>query len=467
MNDYIQTILLFIIVSSSSLFAQNTITLDSTILTEREVAIGIQVPWEIIYGPDDHLWVTEKRGRVLRIEPESGNTTTVLNIQSIVESGSEPGLLGMALHPDFEATPHVFLAYTYVEGGFNTSEKLVRYTWNETELVDGIDILTGIDAGGIHNGSRLLISTDNKILMTTGDVGSANNSQDMSNLNGKLLRINLDGSIPEDNPMPGSYIYSYGHRNSQGLAYGPNGLLYSSEHGAQSSDEFNIIEAGRNYGWPNVEGACNTNTEINFCETFDVKEPLGEYSPCVGVNGICYYNHAAIPEWEGKMLMAVLGGFVKDPRISVLELSDDGLSVLDEKQYFDDYGRLRDVCVNPNNGAIFFATNGNNYPSSGPNRIIEYRNLGSGVSNDDLIPADQFIKIYPNPISSGALLKISFSESFIGQTFDIIAFTGETVSTISIENTEMNVQLPQMPIGNYYLKASNKNGTITQKIIVQ
>lgn len=352
-----------------------TVFLDSTILVGREVANDLDVPWEILWGPDDHIWVTEKVGRVVRINPETGTKEVILDITGIVESGNEPGLLGMVLHPDFENNPLVYLAYTYLEGGFQIKERLESYEYNGANLFNPTTIIEGIGGAGIHNGSRLLITPDNKLLMTTGDRSNGESAQDLNDLNGKILRINLDGSVPDDNPIADSYVYSYGHRNSQGLAYGPNGQLYASEHGAQQSDEFNIIEANRNYGWPTVQGECNTTAEQNFCNQFNVREPLWEWSPCVAVNGIEYYDHPGIPEWQGKMLMAVLGGFVQDPRLSILEFNADGTQVVNEEEYFSDYGRIRDVCVNPHNGAIYFATNGFSYPSSGPNTIIEYINV--------------------------------------------------------------------------------------------
>ena len=349
--------------------------LENTVLVGREVTGGLEVPWEILWGPDDHIWVTEKVGRVVRVDPVSGDKEVVLDITGIVESGSEPGLLGMVLHPDFNNNPKVYLSYTYLEGGFQIKERLESYDYNGTDLFNPVTLLEGIGGAGIHDGSRLLISPDNKILMTTGDRSNGETAQDMNDLNGKILRINLDGSVPDDNPIADSYIYSYGHRNPQGLAYGPNGQLYASEHGAQQSDEFNLIESNRNYGWPTVQGECNTTAEQSFCDQFNVREPLWEWSPCVAVNGIEYYDHPGIPEWQGKMLMAVLGGFVQDPRLSILEFNADGTQVVSEQEYFSDYGRIRDVCVNPHNGAIYFATNGFNYPSSGPNTIIEYINV--------------------------------------------------------------------------------------------
>ena len=445
--------------------SQSTITLDSTTLTERELAIGLDVPWEISWGPDDMIWVTEKPGRVLRIDPTNGSTNTVLNIENQVRSGSESGLLGMAFHPEFNSSPKIFLVYTFGGPG-STFERMVSYDWNGSQLENEEVLIDNIKGASIHDGSRLLITKDQKILMTVGDAGDETSSQNKSLLNGKLLRINLDGSIPEDNPDPNSYVYSFGHRNSQGLAYGPNDQIYSSEHGQSNSDEFNIIEANRNYGWPNVEGRCNTNSEINFCNANNVKEPLIEWSPCVAVNGICFYDNDAIPEWKGKMLMAVLGGFARLPRLSVLSFNEDGSEVEKEDQYFDNYGRIRDVCVNPKSGAIYFATNGSFYPSSGPNRIIEYANLDFTSPNVDLDP-NQFIKIFPNPIGVDRILNIEYSENFIGSPFEIYDFNGKIVSTGTLLTNKTQIDLTSYSNGSYYLKASNTLGSMSRTIILQ
>lgn len=445
--------------------AQTTITLDSTILQERVIAVGVNVPWEILWGQDDHIWFTEKIGTVKRIDPLTGFVTEVLSLTNDVESDAEPGLLGMVLHPDFENNPKVYLVYNYVQGAFDLGERLVSYTWNGTELIDPVTLIDDIPAAGIHNGSRLLFSKDGKLLMTTGDVGSGNLSQDMTSLNGKLLRINPDGSVPTDNPDPTSYIYSYGHRNSQGLTYGPNDILYSSEHGAQSSDEFNIIEAGRNYGWPNVQGECNTTTEINFCNANNVREPLAEWSPCVAVNDLTYYNHDGIPEWKGKMLMAVLGGFVKQPRISVLSLSEDGLTMEGEEEFFDNYGRIRDICVNPHTGAIYFATNGDFYPSSGPNTIVEY--FPQVISSSEDIPEDKsLIKVYPNPARQNTSITLTADASMVNASYEVINYNGKVWANGSV-NKSTTISTQGLPVGNYYIKVSNAQGVTTKKLIIQ
>lgn len=446
--------------------AQPTVTVGNTTLTENIVATGIIVPWEILWGPDDHIWITEKRGQILRLNPSNGNYTTILNHQSSVSSGSERGMLGMTLHPDFENTPKVYVVYNYSSGGIK--ERLSSFDWNSgtEQLNNEVILLNNIPGGNIHDGSRLMITADGKILMSTGDVGSTANSQNISSLNGKFLRINLDGSIPTDNPDPSSYVYSYGHRNPQGLCQGPNGIIYSSEHGQSNSDEFNIIEEDRNYGWPNVEGACNTGSEITFCNANNVREPLAEFSPCAAVNGVEYYDHPAIPEWQNSVLMAVMGGFaLSDNRLSILHLSSDGLSVTSQDEYFDNYGRLRDVCINPYSGSVYFATNGPSYPSSGSCEIVEYRNLDySAVGIEDNKAEDQFINVSPNPMTDR--MNISFSKNFIGKTYEVVSYEGKRMLTNTINSTSTSLTNEKLAAGNYFLRATNDQGTITRAFVV-
>ncbi len=459
-------ILSFLFVATT--FAQTTVTVGNTVLTERQVATGLDIPWEILWGADDHIWVTERTGRVKRINPENGNTTTVLNLASDIFGGDgEPGLLGMALHPDFDNTPKVFLVYTYLVTGNTRREKLVTYDWDGSSLSNEQVVLDGLLAANIHNGSRLLFLPDNTLLMTTGDVGNSSNSLNMNSLMGKTLRMNMDGSIPSDNPDPTSLIYTYGNRNAQGLCEGPNGRIYASEHGQNHSDEINIIQAGDNYGWPEVEGPCNTSLEANYCNSNDVREPIWAWTNyCIAPNDLVYYNHPAIPEWENSLLVAILGGIsAQEPRVSVLKLNSNGLGVISEEEYFPNFGRIRDVCVNPNNGAIYFATNGTFYPGSGPNRIMEYKNNDFTSSNEVIYDIDnQYIKVSPNPIRTVG--KIEFSESFIGFKYDIISYNGQIVKSATITDSTVEISKDLLPTGAYYIKATNDEGTITQTIMM-
>lgn len=458
------TLLIFILFTFKGIAQLDTIQLETTRLVKSEIAIGLTVPWDLVWGPDDHIWATERWGTVLRINPSTGLTIRVLDIINQVTADQESGLLGMALHPDFLNSPYVYIVYVY-DDTWPYTERLARYEWNGSELVDEVVLLDDLPASTIHNGSRLLITEDNKLLMTTGDVGNSDLSQDMSSLMGKLLRLNLDGSIPDDNPDPSSYIYSYGHRNSQGLAIGPGGQIYASEHGAQSSDEFNIILGDRNYGWPAVQGACNTNAEMNFCQNNNVVEPLMEWSPCVAVNGLTYYDHDAIPEWKGKMLMAVLGGFVQQPRVSVLTFNGEGTQVVNEEQYFDQFGRIRDIIVSPD-GAIYFATNGQFYPGSGPNMIVAYEPLVTS-NTEDLDDQNSLINLYPNPASADQSITLEYDILLSGGTYKVIGYDGREADGGTLDVNANQIKIEGLPSGQYYVLIQSEAGSITKSFIVE
>ena len=452
---------------STHVSAQRELLLETTTLTEREVAIGLDVPWEMKWGPDDYIWLTERPGRMKRIKPRTGNVTEILDLTNIVGNFAESGMLGFCFHPDFQNNQRLFLAYDIGNNENNLTKRLSAFRWDGTQLVDEQILLENIRAFQFHSGCRLLISRDDKLLMTLGDIFNEELPQDKNSLHGKLLRINLDGSVPSDNPIPNSYIYAYGLRNSQGLAYGPQDRLYISEHGPDSADEFNQVVAGANYGWPNVLGQCNTGPEIAFCNANNVQEPLIEWTPPVAPSDIIYYNHEAIPEWEGQMLMAMLGGFfARFSGIRFIDLNEAGTTVLNSSEvFFRDYGRIRDICINPNNGAIYFATNGSAYPSQGPNRIIEYRNLDFISTVIDEPDVDQYFNVFPSPVKHGQALSIDYSSSFNNTVAEIYSMNGEFIQTISI-NRQKGIATDEFEAGQYFIKVANGKGTITQKFIV-
>ena len=253
----------------------------------RVVASGLNMPWEVVLGPDDQLWVTERTGRrVIRVNPVNGAITPALTVADSYDPGESwhEGVLGLALHPDLlknAGRDYVYVAYTYdADAGPALLRKLKvrRYTYDTATftLRDPVDVITNLPAHDDHGGGRLAFGPDQKLYLTRGDNGgnwlanycSPNLSQDLptaaqvaardwSTYVGKILRLNLDGSIPADNPTLNgvrSHIYTYGHRNPQGLGFGPSGLLYSSEHGPGTDDELNLIAAGSNYGWPHIAG---------------------------------------------------------------------------------------------------------------------------------------------------------------------------------------------------------------------
>lgn len=449
---------LTLILGLQSALAQPTWQVGNTTLTEYDLITGVQLPWEILWGPDDFVWMTSRAGDVLRIDPATGNYTVVLEKNVMNGGNGEPGMLGMAMHPEWETTPKVYIVYC-AGTSWNGEEYLSVFDWNGEALVNEQILLT-LDAGGIHNGSRLLVLPDHTLLMTAGDVGASGLAQSLTSLQGKTLRLNLDGSIPEDNPFPDSYIYTWGNRNSQGLALGPDGIIYSSEHGQNSNDEFNILVPGGNYGWPQVEGFCNTSAEEAFCLENDVVEPLKAWSPCIAVNGIEYYNHPAIPEWQHSVLLSVLGGLGGQyERLSVLHLSEDGLNVDSEDQYFSSFNqRIRDVAVNPYTGSVYVAFNGTSYPGSGPNIIKEFRNesFASAVAEGpELLKAVAF----PNPTQGD--IRFDWGIPVTQGTYRIFSFAGQLVKTGIANGTQLTLATDELSEGAYFMQLDHERGTLT------
>lgn len=305
--------ILLLCCSTASLYAQRTETWSNQVFKIDTLASAMSFPWEITYGPDDSIWVTESRNyRVVKIHPGNKGRRTILNLSSSknfnrpdATGGQWPqgGLMGLAVHPQLlEGKPYVYLAYVYqwIGCGSNNSgcifrTRLVRYTYNTVNgsLANATTILDALPGSNDHNSGRLTIGPDLKLYYTIGDMGAGqfnnlnrpNNAQVKHIYEGKILRLNtepdddaLNGAdpynrwIPNDNPFthPVSGFrlatYSTGHRNPQGIVWGKrNGtdILYSDEHGDKSDDEVNIIEAGANYGWPFVAGKCDNNYSIH------------------------------------------------------------------------------------------------------------------------------------------------------------------------------------------------------------
>ena len=250
--------------------------------TLRVVASALDNPWDLAWGPDGGLWVTERTGfRVTRLDPADGSKHVALTLTDVYQSVVQDGLLGIAFHRDPGGRDDAFVAYTYDRDPGPEVVRRIRvrrYTYDggTRTLTAPVDVLDNMPAHDDHGAGRLVVGPDGKLYFSRGDQGSnflANycnpnraqdvptadevNRRDWSTYQGKILRMNLDGSIPADNPQFAgvrSHIYAIGLRNTQGLVFGPGGLLYGSDHGPSTDDELNVIESGRNYGWPNVAG---------------------------------------------------------------------------------------------------------------------------------------------------------------------------------------------------------------------
>lgn len=442
--------------------AQSQITIGNTTLQVDTLASGLDIPWEIIYGPDNHIWMTERRGRVSRLNPMNGQVTVILNHQSSVWQNSESGMLGMALHPDFATTPHVFIAYTYGSSSSNAKEKIVRFEYNGTNLINETTLLDNIPANSTHIGCRMLFMPDGTLLFTTGDAQNQPNSQNMNALSGKVLRMNQDGTIPTDNPYgSGSYVYANGLRNAQGLVQLANGRIFISEHGPNTDDEFMELFPGRNYGWPNVHGFCTSTSEIQFCADSNVVEPLVAWTPTIAPSDLIFYENPLFPEWNNKFLMTVL----KDRMLVAIDMNDDMDEVLTQTQYLNNtYGRLRDICVGPNK-EIYLATNGPFWSNSQPNThtIVRLRPPFSGVGLEQNVL--HTLKLYPNPSTGTFKIEASDIHGVLNSVL-VRDLSGRVVAQFENVALHQEMSLEKVPSGVYFVEVELDGTVAVERLLV-
>lgn len=343
---------------------------DKTTIGITTLAENINIPWEITWGPDDWIWYTEQAGKVWKVNPKTGEKKHMLTIPDVWMKRST-GLLGMVLHPNNKEFPFLFVDYTSEKGNTHIT-KLVRYEIGKDTLINPTTLLE-IEASGGHNGSRLVLQDDTHLFWATGDVAKKGYAQDSTKLNGKILRLKIDGTIPSDNPIKNSYVYAWGLRNMQGMAISDKGELYVSEHGDAIEDEINHIKPLQNYGWQDIEGFEDTDAEKEFARKNRTTEPMIAWTPTIAPAGLDYYNHAAIPEWRNALLLTSL----KNSSLRILKLNEEGNKIIsDEIALKDHYGRLRDLCVSPD-GDIFISTSnrdwnpGKGFPIPQDDRILK------------------------------------------------------------------------------------------------
>ncbi|HVY52481.1 MAG TPA: glucose/sorbosone family PQQ-dependent dehydrogenase [Devosia sp.] len=416
---------------------------DMKVLTQ-----GLQNPWEITWGPDGYLWVTERTaGKIDRINPADGSVSVAAEFPESYAPGGQDGLLGLALHPELlkgTGKDYVFTAYTYVDRARGPDDtvtdpgspyrflytKIVRLTYNAStgKLSDPIDLIAGLPASSDHNSGRMKIGPDGKLYYTIGDGGNDQlgnwcipiqaqrlpTADEVAQKNwfayqGKSLRLNLDGSIPDDNPeISGvrSHIYTYGHRNMQGIDFAPDGTLYASEQGPKTDDEVNILLPGKNYGWPHVAGfrdnkayqyarwkdATTPCEQLTFSDiTIDPSVPREDETSwteamqdplvtmftvpsdwnftdpvCAGIDFVCWPTVApssietympgpgeGIPGWENSLIVTTL----KRGSIYRIPLASDGKSLRGPiERYFQSENRFRDTAFSPDKKTMYVIT---------------------------------------------------------------------------------------------------------------
>lgn len=433
--------------------ALTSFAVGNTTVTASELVSNLNIVWELRWGPDNFLWMTERHGRVSRVNPATGQVLPLLNVPDVTQH-SEGGLLGMVLHPQFATSPYVYLVYSYTNPGGQVKVRLARYTYSAAanSLANPVTLLEDIGTGVYHFGSRLVILPDLTLLMTTGDANDANTAQDLRSLNGKTLRLNLDGTVPANNPIPGSYVYSWGHRNSQGLVQAPSGRIYSSEHGQSTDDEINLIEPNRNYGWPNVEGYCNLPAEASFCAANNVREPLTNWTPTIAPAALAYYDHPAIPGWRNSLLLACLNG----NKLVHLPLDAAGTGIGPRADFLTAQGRLRAVCVSPQ-GRVYIGTSA----STPTNRVLVLENRAYLATKPAAARLE--FQLAPNPAGRQATLRLPAS----GLHLTVRDLLGRVVYTQRSAPATTTLNLAQLCPGTYLVEARGPQGTGTKRLVVE
>jgi glucose/arabinose dehydrogenase len=332
--------------------------IDSTFETQDKakfkvemVASGLEVPWGFGWMPNGDMLVTERPGRVRVIEKGKLRPEPVFVVPD-VEPSSESGLMDVSVHPNFATNNFVYLAYAYNSDGKHV--KIVRYKYVNAKLAEPTIVIDKIPAAPNHAGTRARFGPDGKLYVTTGDSTDWNLAQDKNSLAGKTLRLNDDGTVPKDNPFVGKEgyrpeVWTTGHRNAQGLAWQPgSGLMFQTEHGPSQfegrgggADEVNIVEAGKNYGWPTVYG---TKAQTGL------EAPLLEYSPACAPASGAFYNADKLPQFKGNFFLGCLRG------AKIIRVMLDGRKVvMQEDLLAGNLGRIREIGEGPD-GYLYFST---------------------------------------------------------------------------------------------------------------
>lgn len=339
--------------SSSQVFSTD----DGVRFRVEVVAKGLEIPWSLVFMPDGRLLVPERHGRVRVIDTARGTADIALTIDNVFTEG-EAGLLGLALDPAFASNRLVYVYYTARSSG-GAANRVVRYRESGGRLAEPVVLLDNIPANTIHDGGRLRFGPDGLLYITAGDAANEELAQDVASYAGKILRINPDGTTPRGNPFS-SPIYSYGHRNPQGLDWHPaTGDLWASEHGATGNDEINVVEGGANYGWPLIQGN----------ETLPgMREPITFYNPAIAPSGASFYRGQRFPQFTNNLFVATLRGTL----LLRLRIDPSARRLIGQERLLEgQFGRLRDVVTGPD-GYVYFCTNnrdGRGDPTSDDDRI--------------------------------------------------------------------------------------------------
>lgn len=331
--------------SATSLPSETSVIENKQETSPQIFAQNLDIPWAIAFLPNGNMLVTERPGTVKEIDKD-GNAKTIFTVPDVKPEG-EGGLHGVAIHPQFSTNNYVYLYYTY--NASPTQNKVVRYKYQNGSLTEDKVILAAIPGSIFHNGGRIKFGPDNFLYITTGDAQNPSLAQDKNSLGGKILRTTDEGKPAPENPF-GNEVYSYGHRNPQGIFWDQNGTLWEAEHGPSANDEINKIEPGKNYGWPDYVGT---------------KSGPGITTP-FATSGSATWAPADIIVFNKKVYFAGLRGTA----IFTFDIDNPSKVIA---LYKGEYGRIRELILGPD-GNIYFSTSnrdGRGTPEATDDKIIK------------------------------------------------------------------------------------------------
>jgi glucose/arabinose dehydrogenase len=319
------------------------------------IANNLNIPWSIVFLPDSSMLVTERIGNVILIDSKGQLQTNPVKTFDNIKTIGEGGLLGMTLHPQFSKNSFIYFYYTYNESGNNTLNRVVRMTYQNGKLDNEVILIDKIPGSSNHNGGRIKFGPDNNLYVTTGDAENPSQAQDINALGGKILRVTDEGKPVADNPFK-NLVYSYGHRNPQGLAWDSRGSLWATEHGRSGIlsgfDEINLIEKGKNYGWPIIQGdEIKTGMETS-------KLNSGAFSTWAPAGATFINNSLFFGGLRGSTLY---------------EAVINGTNITLKEHLSNEFGRIRDVVLGPDNMLYISTSNrdGRGIPEPSDDRIIK------------------------------------------------------------------------------------------------
>ena len=362
MNKLKPILLFFLFITCSAQVKLNDIPLQDEVknYTLESVVSGIPIPWGMTWLPDGTMLVTEKSGILYQVK--NGVKTEIKNVPKVYNRG-QGGLLDIVLHPDYAKNGWIYITYASTEGeGDGGNTKLIRAKLQDGSLIqiESLYKASPNTTKGQHFGSRIIFDKQGFLYFSAGERGNHFvNPQDITRDNGKIYRLNADGSIPKDNPFVGKdgakeAIYSYGHRNPQGLAMNPfTGAVWEHEHGPQGGDEINIIKKAANYGWPVVTyGIDYDGTSISTeSEKPGLEKPIYYWLPSIAPSGMAFVTSDRYPDWKGHLLV----GSLKFQYLELVKLKKD--TIIGRQKIAVNIGRVRNVAQGPD-GYIYIAVEG-------------------------------------------------------------------------------------------------------------